>query len=357
MKQRNNTLQNKNTRENFERKLPFLLSRNKIIAGIKEFFANENFVEVDTPILQYSPGMEVHLFGFETWFNDINGVDKQKLYLHTSPEFSMKKLLSFGMKNIYQFTHTFRNEVVSPTHYPEFTMLEWYRTGVDYTKLMDDCEKILKKSLSIIGAKYFEYNGIKCKVDKGVEKLTIKEAFEKYCHFDVLATIDNIKKPTVDAIKTKAEKLGIHVSPSDSWDDVYEKLMFEFIEPNLGNEKPTILYEYPIHQAALSKANDANPYVAERFEIYVCGVELGNAFTELTDRKVQEARFESDQKEKMNLYGETFPIDYEFLDAVENMQPCTGIAVGVDRLIMLATHAKDVRDVLWIEIPTLSELV
>ena len=355
MKQRNNCFENKNTRENFERKLPFLLSRNKIIAGIKEFFASENFVEVDTPILQYSPGMEVHLFGFETQFNNINGVDKQKLYLHTSPEFSMKKLLSFGMQNIYQFTHTFRNEVVSPTHYPEFTMLEWYRTGVGYEKLMDDCEKILQISLKQIGAEYFEYNGKKCSVDSGIEKITVKEAFEKYCHFDVLATIDDIKKPSVEKIKVEAEKLGIRVSETDSWDDVYEKLMFEFIESNLGMEKPTVLYEYPVHQAALSKAKEKQENIAERFEIYVCGVELGNAFTELTDRKIQEARFEADQKEKLSLYGETFPIDYEFLDAVENLCPCTGIAVGVDRLIMLATHAKDIKDVLWIEIPKLAE--
>ena len=353
--QRNNIAKNKNTRENFERKLPFLLSRNKIISTIKQFFADDEFVEVDTPILQYSTGMEVHLFGFETQFNNINGTDKQKLYLHTSPEFSMKKLLAFGMKNIYQFTHTFRNEVVSPTHYPEFTMLEWYRVGCDYTKLMDDCEQILKKTLETIGAEYFEYNGIKCDVKNGIEKITVKEAFEKYCHFNILDTIDNIKKPSVEAIRIEAEKLGIRVSASDSWDDVYEKLMFEFIEPNFGKGMPTILYEYPVHQAALSKAKEGNPRVAERFEIYVCGVELANAFTELTDRKVQEERFEADQKEKLSLYGETFPIDYEFLDAVEELSPCTGIAMGIDRLIMLATHTKNIKDVLWIEIPTLME--
>lgn len=355
MKKQSNFLQSKNTRENFERKLPFLLSRNKIISTIKKFFADDDFVEVDTPILQYSPGMEVHLFGFETQFNNINGLDKQKLYLHTSPEFSMKKLLSFGMQNIYQFTHTFRNEVVSPTHYPEFTMLEWYRVGYNYEKLMDDCEKILKNTLDVIGAEYFEYNGIKCDLKNGIEKITVQEAFEKYCHFDVLATIDNVKKPSVNAIRAEAEKLGIRVSTSDTWDDVYEKLMFEFIEPNFGHGKPTILYEYPVHQAALSKAKDNQPNVAERFEIYVCGVELANAFTELTDRNVQEERFVADQKEKLSLYGETFPIDYEFLDAIENLKPCTGIAMGVDRLIMLATHAKNIKDVLWIEIPTLME--
>lgn len=353
MQTTNSCAKNKNTRENFARKLPFLLSRNKIISAIKNFFASENFTEVDTPILQYSPGMEVHLFAFETQFNNINGIDSEKLYLHTSPEFSMKKLLSFGLKNIFQFTHTFRNEVVSPTHYPEFTMLEWYRIGYNYEKLMDDCEKILRESLSSIGTDHFEYNGKKCYIKDGIERLTIAKAFEKFCHFDILSTIDNPQKPTTKLLKPIAQKLGINVSEIDTWDDIYEKLMFEFIEPNLGIDRPTILYEYPIHQAALSKEKDGNPNIAERFELYVCGVELANAFTELTNRKVQEERFLHDQAEKKAIYGTTFPIDYEFLDAIENLENCTGIALGVDRLIMLCTHAKDITDVLWIEIPTI----
>ncbi|MCR5506517.1 MAG: EF-P lysine aminoacylase GenX [bacterium] len=354
MKQ-NNCTNFQNTKEVFERKLPFLLNRNKIISAIKSFFANENFIEVDTPILQYSPGMEVHLFAFETQFNNINGVDKQKLYLHTSPEFSMKKLLSFGMKNIYQFTHTFRNEVVSQTHYPEFTMLEWYRVGYNYEKLMSDCEEILKNSLEIIDTDHFEYNGKKCFIKDGIEKLTIAEAFEKFCHFDILSTIDNPLNPSTKLITPFAKKLNINVSEIDTWDDIYEKLMFEYIEPNLGIQKPTILYEYPIHQAALSAPKRDNKNIAERFELYVCGVELANAFTELTDRKIQEERFLHDQAEKQKIYGTTFPIDYEFLNAIENLENCTGIAMGVDRLIMLANHSNNIKDSLWIEIPTLSE--
>ncbi|MBR1544556.1 MAG: EF-P lysine aminoacylase GenX [Alphaproteobacteria bacterium] len=355
MKQ-NNCNNFQNTKEVFERKLPFLLNRNKIISAIKSFFSDENFIEVDTPILQYSPGMEVHLSAFETMFNNINGIDKQKLYLHTSPEFSMKKLLSFGMKNIYQFTHTFRNEVVSPTHYPEFTMLEWYRVGYNYEKLMSDCEQILKRSLEIIGTDHFEYNGKKCFLNDGIEKLTIAQAFEKFCHFDILSTIDNPQNPSTKLITPFAKKLNINVSESDTWDDIYEKLMFEYIEPNLGDKKPTILYEYPIHQAALSAPKSDNPNIAERFELYICGVELANAFTELTNRKVQEERFLHDQAEKQKIYGTTFPIDYEFLNSIENLENCTGIAMGIDRLIMLANHTNNIKDVLWIEIPTLSEL-
>ena len=352
MKQNNNFVF-KNTRENFARKLPFLLLRNKIIQGIKNFFSSENFTEVDTPILQYSPGMEVHLFAFETQFNDITETNSQKLYLHTSPEFSMKKLLSFGLKNIYQFTHTFRNEVVSPTHYPEFTMLEWYRIGYNYKKLMSDCEKILQATLTNANTDHFEYNNKKCYLNKGIEKLTIAEAFQKFCHFDILATIDDPQNPSKILISKEAKNLNISVSESDTWDDIFEKLMFEFIEPNLGDNAPTILYEYPIHQAALSAPKADNPNIAERFEMYICGVEVANAFTELTDVKIQTERFLHDQKEKEKIYGTTFPIDYEFLDAVSHLENCTGIALGVDRLVMLATHAKNITDVLWTEIPTL----
>jgi len=351
----NNCKNFQNTKGVFERKLPFLLNKNKIISAIKNFFQTENFIEVDTPILQYSPGMEVHLFAFETTFDNINNTDKQKLYLHTSPEFSMKKLLSFGLENIYQFTHTFRNEVISPTHYPEFMMLEWYRTGHNYEKLMDDCEQILKASLTAIGKDFFQYKNKKCYIKNGIEKLTIAEAFQKFCNFDILSTIDNPQNPSPIFITPFAKKLNIKVSDCDTWDDIFEKIMFEYIEPNLGLQKPTILYEYPIHQAALSAPKKDNSNLAERFELYVCGVELANAFTELTDAKKQKERFIHDQAEKQKIYGTTFPIDYEFLSSLKTLKSCTGIAMGIDRLAMLCNHTNDIKDVLWIEIPTLNE--
>lgn len=353
--QNNNCDFNINKREVFKKKLPFLLLRNKIIKSIKSFFETEDFTEVDTPILQYSPGMEVHLFAFETKFNNINGIDSQKLYLHTSPEFSMKKLLSFGMERIYQFTHTFRNEVISPTHYPEFTMLEWYRTKHNYETLMKDCEKILNLTLTTTGNDYFAYKEKKCYLNNGIEKLTIAQAFKKFCNIDILSTIDNSKEPSPNKLAPIAKELKINVSENDTWDDLFEKLMLEYIEPNLGIEKPTILYEYPIHQAALSKPSPTNPNIAERFELYVCGIELANAFTELTDKESQEQRFLHDQMEKEKIYGTTFPIDYEFLNCLDTLPDCTGIALGIDRLIMLATHTDKITDTLWCQIPTLKE--
>ncbi|MDE6224147.1 MAG: EF-P lysine aminoacylase GenX [Alphaproteobacteria bacterium] len=349
----NNSSQIYKAREVFEKKLPFLLMRNKIIASIKNFFSTENFTEVDTPILQYCPGMEVHLMAFETKFVNITGEPSKTLYLHTSPEFAMKKLLSFGMENIFQFTHTFRNEIISPTHYPEFTMLEWYRLNHDYTKLMSDCEEILKSALTSIGKLEFVYGEKTCTPFNGIEKLTIQEAFQKFCHFDILATIDNPNTPSKTLLETEAKKLQINVSEIDTWDDIYEKLMFEYIEPNLGIGRPTILYEYPIHQAALSKAKSGVPNIAERFELYICGVEIANAFTELTDEEIQRKRFEQDMQTKKDLYGITYPIDESFLEAIKSIDSATGIAMGIDRLIMLTTGAKDIKEVLWTEIPTL----
>ena len=348
---KNNVFKTLNEREVFQNKLPFLLQRNKIITAIKNNFNTQNFYEVDTPILQYSPGMEVHIKAFKTKFVNILGNEDITLYLHTSPEFAMKKLLSYGLNKIYQFTHTFRNEIISPTHYPEFTMLEWYRLDENYNILMTDCEDILKTSLNAIGKDYFQYKDKKCYIKDGIEKLTIKEAFEKFCKLDILQTIDDINNPSPTLLKQKANHLNINISENDTWDDIYEKLMFEYIEPNLGISKPTILYEYPIHQAALSKAKTNTPNIAERFELYVCGIELANAFTELTDKEIQLKRFTEDKKKKENLYGESYPIDEEFIEAIGNIKSATGIAMGIDRLIMLSTGAQNITDIMWSEIP------
>jgi lysyl-tRNA synthetase class 2 len=342
---------NRARREAFAHRLPFLVSKLKIVAAIKGFFARNGFVEVDTPILQLSPGMEVHLNAFETKFIDITGSETVPLYLHTSPEFAMKKLLSFGMEKIFQFAHVFRNEIVSPTHYPEFVMLEWYRAGAAYEKLMDDCDEILRAALSAAGKDKFERDGKTCNLTNGIERLTIQQAFEKFCRFDVLETIDDPLAPTPTRLAPFARNLGIGVSESDTWDDVFEKLMLEFIEPNLGTGTPTILYEYPLHQAALSKPLPGNPRLAQRFELYVCGVELANAFTELTDAGIQAERFRRDMDEKKRLYGKRYPIDPEFIEAVANMPDCAGIALGLDRLAMLATGAETIRDLHWIGIP------
>ena len=218
---------------------------------------------------------------------------------------------------------------------------------------MSDCEEILKEALLSIGKTEFTYNGKTCTPFNGIEKLTIQEAFQKFCHFDILSTIDNPENPSKNLLREEAKKLHINVSEIDTWDDIYEKLMFEYIEPNLGIDRPTILYEYPIHQAALSKAKPETPNIAERFELYICGVEVANAFTELTDPETQLSRFKKDMQTKKDLYGITYPIDEEFIEALNYIPSATGIAMGIDRLIMLSTGAKDITEVLWTPLPTL----
>jgi lysyl-tRNA synthetase class 2 len=305
-------------KEAFGLKVPTLGARAHILRAMKDFFASEEFIEVDTPILQRSAGMEVHLSTFKTVFKP-----DTELGLATSPEFAMKKLLALGVPKLYQFAHVFRNELVTPTHYPEFTMLEWYRTGEDYTKLMADCDELLARSLDAAGNAEFAWNGKTCKAVPA-ERMTVAEAIKRYA--------------------------GVDMFKENLSGDKFYKVMLD-VEPKLGVGTPTILYEYPISEAVLSRPSPSDPRVAERFELYVCGMELANAFSELTDVKVQRARFEHDMKEKKKLYGEAEPIDEEFLEAVAHLPDCAGIALGFERLVMLSTGATDIKDTMWSLIP------
>jgi len=322
--------------------LPLLLERNRILRAVRGYFDSDGFIEVDTPILQLSPGMEIHLKAFETKLESVDGQGGKMLYLHTSPEFAMKKLVASGLKKIYQFSHVFRNEIVSRTHYPEFIMLEWYRAGVDYTALMEDCSQILALAAPIL-----RRGELECRTDLTPDKLTVAEAFDRYAGIDIFATMGDRDRLAAFAAP------HANITPHDSWDDIFDKLMMSKIEPCLGIGRPTILCEYPIHMAALSRPKPGSPKVAERFELYACSLELANAFSELTDAAAQRARFEADMAEKLRLYGKSYPIDSDFLSAVERMPETAGIALGIDRLIMLATSAPDIRGVLWSEIPGL----
>ena len=338
------------SREAFAKKLPFLRARAAMLSAMKGWFKAEGFDEVDTPSLQLSPGMEVHLRAFKTEFANLDGSPPCALYLHTSPEFAMKKLLALGLPRIFQFAHVFRNEVVSPTHYPEFTMLEWYRAEADYTALMDDCDSLLALALEAAGKQEFSRGPARCK-PLPAERLSVAEVFDKYAGFDLFATI--APGLPVEKIAEKARKNNINVSPSDTWDDIFEKFMLGPIEPNLGLSRPTILYDYPLHMAALSRQSARDPRLAERFELYVCGVELANAFSELTDAAAQAERFKADAAEKKRLYGIEYPVDFEFLEALSNMPEAAGAALGFDRLVMLATGAEDIREVLWSLVPSI----
>lgn len=320
------------------RRLPYLQARARLEASLRGWFAAEGFVEVETPILQIAPGAEVHLAGFSTAWRTPDGIERPR-WLHSSPEFAMKKLLAGGVPRLFQFARVFRNAEGSALHHPEFTMLEWYRAGVGYETIMADCAALL----ALCEAKELRWEDKVCDPTAVPERLTVAAAFERYAGVDLFAT-------TGDAAKLSRQS-GVAMHDGDSWDDVFFRIMFDRIEHRLGVGRPTILCEYPIAMAALARAKPGDPRVAERFELYACGVELANAFGELTDPAIQRARLAADMDEKRRLYGVRWPVDEDFLAALDHGLPdCAGIALGFDRLAMLATGASHIEDVLWLPV-------
>jgi len=325
-----------------------LEKRAAILAATRAWFTGQGFLEVETPALQVSPGLEPHLVAFATSIRDPGATDGRPLYLHTSPEFAMKKLLAGGMERIFQLARVFRNAERSATHHPEFTMLEWYRAKTSYVALMEDCEGLLAAVAEAAGAGQFTWQGKRCDASAPAERLTVAEAFKRECGIDLLATAPEPLNPSLDLLAAAAKPLGIAPRAGDRWDDLFFRIFMERIEPRLGIGRPTILRDYPISMAALSRPKANDPRLCERFELYICGLELANAFGELTDPFEQRRRFEADMALKERLYGTRYPIDEDFMAALEHgLPPCAGIALGMDRLVMLATGAEHIEDVLW----------
>jgi len=336
--------------DRFRRREPYLAARHRIIAAIRAFFAARDFVEVDTPALQVSPGLEPHLMAFATELAE-PGEALRLRYLHTSPEFAMKKLLVAGLPLLFQLTHCFRNGERGVTHHPEFTMLEWYRAGATYRDLMTDCEALLRACLGAAGAAHFTWQGNTADPAASWEYLSVAEAFARDAKIDLLATAPDPLQPSLDRLAEAARPLGIAPHAGDTWEDLFFRIFLKRIEPTLGIGAPTILYDYPISMAALARPKTEDPRLAERFELYIAGLELANAFGELTDSTTQRARFLADQEKKRARYGITYPIDENFLAALAHGMPeSAGIALGVDRLVMLATGAAHIEDVLWIPV-------
>jgi lysyl-tRNA synthetase class 2 len=322
------------------------MARNRIQAALRAFFSADDFVEVDTAALQLSPGNETHLHAFRTEFVGSDG-NAEPFYLHTSPEFACKKLLAAGERRIFTFAHVFRNREQSPTHQPEFTMLEWYRTGETYDALMRDCAEMLALAAEAGGTSLFRHRGLECDPFAEPERLTLAEAFDRFAGIDLLATIGRKGETDRERLALVARRAEIRVGEDDSWSDIFSRVLVDKIEPRLGAGRATILCEYPITEAALARKSPRSPKVAERFELYACGVELANAFGELTDAAEQRRRFAADMDEKDRLYGERYPLDEDFLAALAIMPDASGAALGFDRLVMLATGAARVEEVIW----------
>jgi lysyl-tRNA synthetase class 2 len=324
---------------------PFLLQRSRIAAAVRAWFEGQGFVEVDTAALQVSPGNETHLHAFRTPLIGPGG-ERRDLYLRTSPEFACKKLLAAGETRIFDFAKVWRNRERGALHHPEFTMLEWYRANEPYEALMDDCAALLRVAAETAGARSFSFRGRSIDPFAEPERITVAKAFAKFAGIDLLATVSGHDGDR-DALVAQAENVGVRTAADDTWGDVFSRVIVEKIDPQLGNGRATILYEYPLPQAALARAKPGSDKVAERFELYACGVELANAFAELTDAKEQRTRFQAAMDEKQRIYGERYPLDEDFLAALELMPPASGIALGFDRLAMLASGAERIEQVIW----------
>lgn len=326
---------------------PFLLARQRILAAVRGFFAGEGFLEVETPVLQISPGNEAHLHAFATTWQAPDGATFP-YYLRTSPEFAAKKLLTAGERRIYELARVFRNRERGRTHHPEFTMLEWYRAEAPYEVLMEDCARLLALAALAGGVSRFSHRSQDCDPFAPPERLTLVEAFRRHGGFDLAPHLAPPgEEPQVAPFALAAAAAGIRVAADDTWADVFSRVLVERIEPHLGRGRPTLLCEYPTSEAALARPKPSDPRVAERFELYACGVELANAFGELTDPAEQRRRFEVEMAEKARLYGERYPIDEGFLASLGHMPPASGCALGLDRLVMLASGARTLEDVLW----------
>ena len=317
----------------------FLLARNRILAATRMWFVERDFLEVDVPALQVSPGNEAHLHGFETRLIHSDGSAATR-YLHTSPEFACKKLLAAGEERIFFLGHVFRNRERTATHAPEFTMLEWYRARASYMQIIEDTVELVRLAA---GEAKFNWRRRVCDPSAKAEWLTVAEGFQKYAGVDLLATLDG-NKPNRDAL---AAQSPVAFQEDESWSDIFSRILVEKVEPQLGNERLTVFYEYPACEAALARVCPRDARVAERFELYAAGVELANGFGELTDAAEQRRRFEEEMEIKQRVYGERYPIDDELLAALALMPESSGVALGMDRLIMLATGATRIEQVQW----------
>jgi lysyl-tRNA synthetase class 2 len=328
---------------------PHLVARNRIAAALRAWFEKSDFIEVETAALQVSPGNETHLHAFGTELTGNDG-EKRQLYLRTSPEFACKKLLAAGESRIFEFARAFRNKECGALHQPEFTMLEWYRANEPYETLMDDCAALIAEVARATDAKQFSFRGKTIDPFVAPERVTVAQAFERHAGIDLLATIAS-GQGNRDVLAAAAKESGIAFGADDNWGDIFSRVLVERVDPHLGVGRATILYEYPLPLAALARAKPGSDKVSERFELFACGVELANAFGELTDVAEQRARFEAAMAEKQRIHGERYPVDEDFMAALAAMPQASGIALGFDRLVMLASGAERIEQVIWTPVP------
>jgi len=319
--------------------------RGAVSAAFRGWFAAGGFTEVETGILQISPGNETHLHALRADWRGPDGAARTR-YLRTSPEFAAKKLLAAGEERIFELARVFRDRERGALHLPEFTMLEWYRAGAPYEAVIADTLALIALAARTTGQNRFSFRGRSADPAAPAERLTLAQAFARHAGIDLLATLTPDRADR-DHLAAQARAAGIGVADNDTWSDLFSKVLVARIEPHLGADRTSVLCEYPWPEAALARTCAHDPRVTERFEVYLCGVELANGFGELTDAHQQRQRFVAAMDEKARLYGERYPIDEDFLAALAQMPQASGVALGFDRLVMLAVGATQLDQVVW----------
>jgi lysyl-tRNA synthetase class 2 len=324
--------------------MPFLRARRAVTKALRTWFDEQGFVEVETGVLQVSPGNETHLHAPRTALTTPAG-DQVTRYLRTSPEFACKKLLAAGEQKVVEFARVFRDRERGVLHLPEFIMLEWYRAETSYDVVMADSVSVIARAAEATGIGTFSFRGRRADPFAEPERLTVAAAFDRFAGIDLLKTV--VGGEGDRAALAAAAQARVRVADDDTWSDIFSKVLVEHVEPRLGQGRLTILSEYPGPEAALARVNPADGRVAERFEVYACGVELANGFGELTDAAEQRIRFTRAMDDKQSRYGERYPLDQDFLAAVARMPEASGVALGFDRLVMLASGASRIDQVVW----------
>jgi lysyl-tRNA synthetase class 2 len=335
--------------ESLAARLPFLRRRARLAADVRGFLGARGYQEVETPALVPVPGMEVHLRAFRTLFRPHLGVGEERvLWLRTSPELALKRLLVAGAGPVFELAKVWRNGELSPRHGPEFTMLEWYAPGLGLAALMEETEALCR---SVLPARV-AHAGVETDIAAPFERLTMAEAFRRHCHgLDILATVDAATaEGDAVALHAAARAAGLDVPAGLGWEDAFFHLVLTHIEPRIGRDRATFLTHWPAPQAALARRDPADPCAALRFELFAAGLELANAFDELTDAAEQRDRFLRDVAARQAEAGEEgWNVDEDFLAALEHGMPSgSGIAMGFDRLAMLASGAQHIEQVLWL---------
>lgn len=339
--------------DNIKSKFDKFFIREKVIRAIREFFYSQYFHEVETPILTPAVIPESYVEYFETYLLDRKR-NRKKIFLSTSPEASLKKLLVLGIGNCFEITKSFRNtESGSMTHNPEFTILEWYRVGAQYMDIIKDCEALITHICRYLNISAINYQGRLIDVSNPWPRLSVSQALERFCGLSLDSITDRYANTvhtmfSVSRILPSARKKGYKVKATDTWETIFNQIYLNEIEPMLKEyNTPVVIYDFPRPMAALAKLNKDDPREAQRFEFYIGGLELGDCYSELTDWSEQKNRFKSEQDERKRLKKTAVMADSDFIAALKHGLPeCAGIAVGVDRLCMLFTDTKRIQDLL-----------